>query len=164
MIKVNPDLPPSAKAFAHLFTQYRRRSTLEYLEDFGDALAELGIALDDSTFSNWQRGARLPRQRSILLAVIKVLFVYEGITDALEANLLLEAAHQGYLSPDEEKEIFRVERQHAQSPQGPIYLSSIHLVLPSKLLMRIESLAAEQGISRTTLINSILEDKLLQTP
>lgn len=151
----------SAKTFAHFFKKYLTRSSLDSLESFGDGLAELGVALDSSTFSHWKCGSRLPRNRRMMLLILKVFFEHQGLTTTVEANTLLEAAYHGHLTPEEERLVFSASVRQKKPKSGPIFLSSVHLVLPSNLLIKVEALAAEQGVSRTTMINTILEEKLL---
>jgi len=71
-----------------------------------DALAELNVSLDSSTLSHWQCGTRIPKDRRTLIYVIKILITSDGLKNVAEANALLEAASQGYLTPAERKFLF----------------------------------------------------------
>lgn len=87
--------------FAALFKKYRLRSEFESLSDFGDALSQRSLRYEDSIFSHWQKGSRVPRDRNLLLIILKVFVQKGGITNLKEANSLLTAANQGYLSDEE---------------------------------------------------------------
>lgn len=84
--------------FAPLFKKYRLRSGIETLKDFGDLLAKEGIIYEDSLFTRWQNGERIPKERKILLSIIKIFLNQRGIHTEIEANQLLESAGQGFLT------------------------------------------------------------------
>src|SRR5690606_35041963 len=87
--------------FCQFFAVFKARSTLISLEQLANALAELGMALDNSTISHWQRGMRVLRNRDTLLRVIKVFFLHQGIRNMAEANQMLAALDQFPLTPKE---------------------------------------------------------------
>lgn len=93
-------------SFSILFKEYRKRTRLTSLDRFGDALADTGLVFDNSTFSNWQRGTRIPRDRRTLIGILRTLYRHHGIRSPQEANVLLEAAGSGYLSPKEQDLVF----------------------------------------------------------
>jgi transcriptional regulator with XRE-family HTH domain len=84
--------------FASLFKKYRLRSEIGTLSEFGDLLAQEGMVYETSLFTRWQRGNRLPRGRKLLLSILKVFFKKKGIWNFAEANLLMEASGQGYIT------------------------------------------------------------------
>lgn len=95
------------RLFGQLFTKFRLKAEFLTLAEFGKALAEEGLLYEDSIFSRWQKGNRIPRDRRVLLTIIKVFIKRKGIYTVSDANLLLESAMQGYLTASEEKELFR---------------------------------------------------------
>lgn len=93
--------------FAILFKKYRLRSEIESLAQFGNLLAEEGYVYETSIFTRWQTGNRIPRDRNILLMILKIFMKRGGITMIREANKLLESAGQGYIT-DKEKTLCRL--------------------------------------------------------
>jgi tetratricopeptide (TPR) repeat protein len=88
--------------FAILFRKYRLRSEFESLSDFGHTLADKGYIYEDSLFSHWQKGKRIPKDRKLLLTILEIFAEKQGITNLKQANEFLESSGQGYLT---EKEI-----------------------------------------------------------
>jgi hypothetical protein len=76
-------------SFSKLFNYYRLRAGFETLRQFGDTLAKHGFVYEDSTFSRWKSGTRMPRKRKVVLAVIMLLVQHHAITTVDEANELL---------------------------------------------------------------------------
>ncbi|MBI4009375.1 hypothetical protein HY357_04015 [Candidatus Roizmanbacteria bacterium] len=92
-------------AFASLFRKYRLRSEFQTLSAFGEALYENGIIFDDSLFSHWQKGDRVPDRRTIL-ALIRIFHKKKAIAELEEANSFMESAGHGYLTNSERKILF----------------------------------------------------------
>ena len=93
--------------FKDLFKKFRLKSGFATLGEFGKALAEEGLIYEDSLLSRWQKGSRIPKERQILIALIKIFIEKEGITAIKGANNLLESAGQGYLT---EKELIEISK------------------------------------------------------
>src|SRR3989344_9053461 len=91
--------------FATLFKKYRLRSEIETLSEFGDLLAQEGLVYETSLFTRWQKGERVPKDRKILLAILKIFIKKCGIKSIDEANELLESSGQGYLTQSEVKSL-----------------------------------------------------------
>ncbi len=87
--------------FSQIFKNYRLRSGIENLSDFGRKLSEEGFIFEDSIFSKWQNGSRIPKGRNLLLAIIRIFLKNSGIISVREANRLLESLNQGYLTDAE---------------------------------------------------------------
>ncbi|MEN9328322.1 MAG: hypothetical protein RI947_1130 [Candidatus Parcubacteria bacterium] len=87
--------------FQELFKKFRLRSELDTLHDFGDAISQEGVIYDDTIYSHWQKGNKLPRERHTALAAIRVFAKRNGITTLKEANLWLESLGMGYLTDEE---------------------------------------------------------------
>lgn len=93
------------KHFKYLFKRARLRSGFLTLSEFGKALADEGFVFEDSLFSRWQNGSRRPKDRKLLLALIKIFIKKGGITTLKETNDLLVSAGQGYLTDYEQENI-----------------------------------------------------------
>ncbi len=93
------------KGFAELFKKYRLRAEFETFASFGDALAEKGFYYEDSIFSHWQKGTRIPTNRLLVLKILEI-FVEKGAIKTLrEANEFFDVAGKGYLTKNEIKEL-----------------------------------------------------------
>lgn len=84
--------------FAKLFKKYRLRSEIETLSDFGDLLAQDGFVYENSLFTKWQSGSRLPSERHVIIAIVHIFIKHGGIQLVSEANCFLEAAGHGFLT------------------------------------------------------------------
>lgn len=87
--------------FGELFKKYRLRSEFSTLSQFGNALAQEGFIYEDSIYSHWQKNVRVPKDRKLLLALVKIFIEKGGITKTIEANSFLNSAGQGYLTKEE---------------------------------------------------------------
>jgi hypothetical protein len=77
--------------FNKLFNYYRLRAGFETLRQFGDTLAQQGFVYEDSTFSRWKRGTRVPRKRKVVLAVITLFVQRHAIATVDEADTILSS-------------------------------------------------------------------------
>lgn len=91
--------------FAELFKKYRLRAEFATLCEFGKALANEGRFYDDSIFTHWQSGKRIPRDRTLLLTILKIFIQRGGITSPEEANEFLASTGFGYLTKEENQKI-----------------------------------------------------------
>lgn len=96
-------------SFGQLFKKFRLKSGFATLEEFGDALAEEGHIFETSLFSHWQKNTRAPKNRKLLLAVIKIFIKKNGISSINEINSLFESLKWGYLTNEEAKNISEEE-------------------------------------------------------
>ncbi len=88
--------------FGELFRKFRLKSEFPTLSQFGNALAQEGFIYEDSIYSHWQKNIRVPKNRKLLLAFIKIFIERGGMKTMNEANTLLESAGQGYLTQEEQ--------------------------------------------------------------
>ncbi len=93
------------KQFASLFKKYRLRSEIETLAEFGDLLAQEGIVYENSIFTRWQNGDRVPSDRKVLLTIIKLFMRKGGIKTFNEANNLFEVLDMSTLKGNEIKDL-----------------------------------------------------------
>lgn len=86
------------KEFKDLFLKFRLKSGFSTLSEFGEVLSREGFIYEDSLFSRWQKGTRTPRDRKLLITLVKIFIKRGGLTNLKEANSLLVSAEQGYLT------------------------------------------------------------------
>ena len=100
------------QSFAALFKKYRLKSEFESLASFGAALAEEGRVYDDSILVRWQGGQRIPRDRTLLLLILKIFIQRGGITSFTQANEFLASTGLGYLTNQEQKPLSHYLENH----------------------------------------------------
>src|SRR5258705_7237120 len=93
------------KKFSELFRKYRLRAEFETIAAFSNALSEKGYFYEESIFSHWQKGTRVPNNRSLVLTLIKVFVEKNAITSIDQANEFLSSADLGYLTKNEMHEL-----------------------------------------------------------
>src|SRR3990167_11484878 len=91
--------------FAVLFKRYRLKSEIETLAEFGDLLAEEGYIYENSLFTRWQSGERVPKDRKLLLKIIEIFAKRGGLKDENEANLFLASSGQRDLTEEEASQV-----------------------------------------------------------
>lgn len=98
--------------FGSLFRKYRLRSECETLADFGDLLQEYGYFYEHSLFSHWQKGSRVPRDRDLLMAVIRLFVQKKAIRTRAEITQFLEAAgHPGLTTEEVQTLPYRLQEE-----------------------------------------------------
>lgn len=102
--------------FKQLFKKYRLKAEFSTLSELSLSLAEKGLLYEESIFSHWQKGTRIPQSRNILIKLIEIFVEKEGMTTLAQANEFLSSANQGYLSEDEMKKIPKLHRSIFQVP------------------------------------------------
>src|SRR5713226_4390144 len=94
-----------ATSFPELFKKYRLKAEFATLSELGIALAQKGFIYEDSIFSHWQKGTRIPNNREVLVSLIKIFIERKAITSVDDANTFLASVNQGYLTQEEIKKI-----------------------------------------------------------
>jgi len=89
--------------FQTLFRKYRLKAEFSTLSELGLALAEKGFIYEDSIFSHWQNGTRIPQNRIVLLKLLEIFVDKKAITTLNQANEFLSSAGEGYLTKQESK-------------------------------------------------------------
>jgi len=89
--------------FGALFKKFRLKSGFATLEEFGNVLADEGYIFENSLFSHWQKNSRTPKNRKLLLIIIKIFLRKKGISSIKEINSFFESLGWGYLTDDETK-------------------------------------------------------------
>lgn len=87
--------------FPTLFKKYRLKAEFATLSQLGLSLAEKGLIYEDSIFSHWQKGSRIPQSRILMLKLLEIFIEKKAITTLPQANEFLSSARQGYLSEEE---------------------------------------------------------------
>ncbi|CAN5152626.1 hypothetical protein BH09PAT2_BH09PAT2_00980 [soil metagenome] len=93
------------QSFGALFKKHRLRSEIETLSEFGDLLAQEGLQYETSLFTRWQNGERVPRDRRVLLTIIRLFIKLDGIQNIHEIDSLLESTNQKPLSIEEKYQL-----------------------------------------------------------
>lgn len=143
--------------FGELFKRFLLKSEFATLSEFGDVLASHGYAFDESTFSRWQRGNRIPKSRTLLVLILHVFITRGGITSLSDANVFLESSGQGYLTDIEATNLTLFSSTHIpfQAPQIIAYFTGRNSYLHhiKKLLQeeKIVLLHGPPGIGKTAL-------------
>lgn len=154
--------------FSSFFKRFRLKSGFATLSDFGDALAEKGFVFENSLFSHWQKANRIPKNRSLLIIIIKIFIEKGGIESIKEANSFLESTGQGYLTESEIEDISELKRVFGKLGSAKRIVNFFNTTNKSKKILRSgwmrekiknpESVAEHS--SQMTIIAMILADKL----
>ncbi len=103
----------SPETFGTLFKKLRLQVGISTLKELGDLLEKQGFSYEASIFSHWQTGSKIPIQRKIILALIKIFREKNQYITIEEYNRLLVSAKHGYLT---EHEISDLKIPHSFSP------------------------------------------------
>jgi energy-coupling factor transporter ATP-binding protein EcfA2 len=145
------------KSFALLFKKYRLRAEFNTISAFSEALAQHGYFYDESIFSHWQKGTRVPADRKLVLTLIALFNEYDAIHTLHEANEFLESTNHGFLTEKEQEE-FSFSKGQAAPFQVPSEIS--HFIgreeILEKITKEIESskiilLHGSPGVGKTAL-------------
>jgi len=123
--------------FGELFKKYRLKSEFPTLSQFGNALAQEGFIYEDSLYSHWQNNVRIPRDRKLLFALIKLFIKKGGITTINDVDSFLSSTGLGYLT-DQEK-IYTLS----------LFNTSTKTISPKATLMFLNSTAQSKKVMRT---------------
>jgi hypothetical protein len=94
------------KSFAELFKKYRLRAEFNTLSEFGVVLSDKGFICEESIFSHWQKGTRVPNNRQLILAIIEVFSQRDAIRTIDEANGFIASTGLGFLTKKECEKLF----------------------------------------------------------
>jgi putative hydrolase of HD superfamily len=124
------------KTFGELFKKYRLRSEFETLSSFGNALAQRGYIYEDSIYSHWQKNTRVPKDRKLLLEMVKIFINSGGITQLKEVQLFFNSAGQGFLTDEEQEEITRLPNFQKERISPPQILNFLLETVKAKRVIR----------------------------
>lgn len=128
--------------FPTLFKKYRLKAGFATLSSLGMVLADKGLIYEDSIFSHWQKGDRLPN-RGALLKLLEIFAQRHSIRSLNEANEFLASTGEGYLTREEANELL--------AATGFGYLTKQE---EEKLDLKIKSFSKTQ-ISRNSLLTGV---------
>lgn len=162
-----PDMQHGAKHFHELFKKYRLKAEFLTLSELGFALAEKGLIYEDSIFSHWQKGSRIPN-RSAILRLIEIFVERQSIQNIQQANEFLASIDQGYLTEQETKKIRfnHFEKNVFQVPNKIDYFTGrktqIKKIVNEVISERIFLIYGSAGIGKSSLaiqLGYLLKDK-----
>lgn len=116
--------------FGQLFKKYRLRSEFETIAAFSKAFAENGYFYDDSIFSHWQKGKRIPTNRALLVSLIELFIKREAMHSVREANEFLESAGHGYLTDSEQLYLQTCVRQLGENKADNFRIDTTSIYYP----------------------------------
>lgn len=154
--------------FQTLFRKYRLKAEFSTLSQLGLALAEKGFIYEDSIFSHWQNGTRIPQNRIVLLKLLEIFIERKAIATLQEANEFLSSARQGYLSEKELQKIpIRLRSPIFQVPKEIINFSGRQdiinrLVHKEDITGEVVLIHGAAGVGKTALaikLGHLLRDK-----
>lgn len=144
-------------SFAQLFRKYRLRAEFATLSELAEALSQKGLHYEDSIFSHWQKGTRIPHERNIVLKLLKLFIERNAIISLDQANELLESTGQGFLTKTEidslpkfeiKKVIFQVPNEVSDFTGREDFLDTItHNARKGKVI----HIYGTAGVGKTTL-------------
>ncbi len=108
-------------SFATLFRTFRLKSGISTLTEFADKLAEQeGIVYENSLYTKWQQGKRIPHDRKTILKLIHFFHTHNAITTIDEANQLLTSTGLSPLTTDEMGDVEFVNKSQIAQTVPPI--------------------------------------------
>jgi len=95
------------KKFGLELKRLRFQSSLFTLHALSEELYKVtGLSIDPSLLSHWQRGARVPKNRQTVLALIKIFVNRQSIKNVEQGHAFCNLAEMGNLTENEIFEIF----------------------------------------------------------
>ncbi len=143
------------KTFAELFKKYRLRAEFETFAAFGDALSEKSYFYEESIFSHWQKGTRVPSDRQLLLTMIAIFVEKEAVKTMPEANEFLASAGQGYLTENEINQFQLLKQSVFQVPNAVADFTGREKIIAALQKEKINGktllIHGQAGVGKTTL-------------
>jgi hypothetical protein len=113
--------------FASAFKELRLRAGISTLRILFGLLADSGFVIEESTLSRWQGGTRIPKNRELVLELIKIFVERFALTTVNEANYFLRLAGLVALSELEERKLpLRTSRLLVTASTSPLDSGSSH--------------------------------------
>jgi hypothetical protein len=101
-----------AKSFSEAFKKLRLQSGIDTLHELCELLIGSDFFLEESTLSRWQSGNRIPKNRKLILGLIKIFAIRKAISTVEDANKLLYLTGLTQLSDEEIGELSLINKQH----------------------------------------------------
>ncbi len=157
-----------ANHFHALFRKYRLKAEFSTLSELSEAFAQKGFIYEDSIYSHWQKGTRVPQSRGILLKLIELFIERQAITTIDQANAFLSSANQGYLSEKEldhfpaklSNPIFQVPNEISNFSSRENIINN--LITKQDILGKVIFIHGLAGVGKTTLaiqLSHLLKDR-----
>lgn len=103
-------------------------SEIETLSEFGDLLTQQGLTYETSLFTRWQNSERVPRDRRVLLSIVRIFIKLGGIQDISEVNAFFEAVDQRDITEEEVEQLnhyfYSNRNRYQPSKNGVFFFSS----------------------------------------
>ncbi|GEM_PF-560521 len=156
------------KSFAELFKKYRLRAEFDTFTAFGNALAQKGYYYEDSIFSRWQKGTRIPSDRRLIINILQIFIDKEAIRSQEEANEFLASTKLGYLTSEEKEKLHinNLIRKPFQVPSEIAYFTgreeTIKKIQHDITYGKVYILHGQPGVGKTALaikLGHILKNK-----
>lgn len=93
------------KAFSELFKKYRLKAEFSTVTSFANELSKRGYYYQESIFSHWQKGSRIPTNRQLILTILDIFIQKNAIQTIETADEFLESAKQGHLTENEKEHL-----------------------------------------------------------
>ena len=148
-------------SFASLFKKYRLRSEIETLSQFGDLLAQEGLVYENSLFTHWQKGDRVPKDRKTVLTMIKIFAHKKGIESITEANALMAKAGLGNLT---ENEVQQLPIEINEIPYSAPFASVAELLKTYRIQRNVSQyeIALTLGHKNTSIVDNLEKGRIEQ--
>lgn len=155
-------------SFGILFKKYRLKAEIPTLSEFGTILAKKGLIYEDSIFSHWQKGTRVPQNRGILLKILEIFIERKAISTLNQVNEFLSSAGQGYLSEEELQKLpIKLHTPIFQVPSEIINFSGrqeilARLIHKEDIIGKVILIHGAAGVGKTALaikLGHLLRDK-----
>lgn len=140
MTRMSYYMPKGSETFATAFKELRLRSQIDSLRELGRLLDASGFTVEQSTLSRWQSGARVPKKRKLLIALIKIFVLHSAISTVEGANQLLKIAGLVSLSVAEEERLALNGSKHTilSLPPWPNIIGTSSIMEAVRNLLEVE--------------------------
>lgn len=144
-------------SFADLFKKYRLRSQINTLAQFANLLAEEGMVYENSLFSRWQSGDRVPHDRKTIIAAIHVFAKQGGIRNIEQANEILASADQLPCTEEDASHLHPLISNAKPSVNELVEYSTVEYALPIQAIDLI-------NLTVSAMNHTIMKDDGAKTP
>ncbi len=126
----------TSKTFGEIFKKLRLQANIQTLKDFGNTMADYGYVYEDSIFSHWQSGRKIPTRRDILLTALLIFKENNANVSVDMMNAFLASANQGYLTESEIRRITTIPKPATTSAPARKLVDFLANTAKSKKIVR----------------------------
>jgi hypothetical protein len=143
--------------FGALFRKYRLKAQITTLAEFGRAFGEKGMYYEESIFSHWQQGTRVPHDRKTVLKLIELFIEKKAIENTAQANALLSSTDQEELTDEELSSFINKLKTHVfQVPNEVTHFTNrdeiiSNLINNNNLMGKVVYIHGPAGVGKTAL-------------